>query len=142
MASLEEERDAWKRQTLLQALVAQKRRAAMRAGQPAQEVKDVTDAEYPTLLQEVYRRSDITKPRNLVGIAKDLPVQEMEALLLAGIPVSEEAMRELALARGVAVRDYLASRQLAPERLFLGAAKVLRQQVAWKPRAELSLATR
>src|SRR3990167_3698215 len=83
--------------------------AVPRAGQPADEVKTITAEEYPALLKEVYRRSDTPKPRNLVGIAKDLPPSEMEALLLDSIPVSEASMRELALARGVAVRDYLAS---------------------------------
>ena len=142
MASLEVERDAWKRAQLQQSLLAQKRRAALRAGQPAEEVKAVTPEEYPALLKEVYRRSDIAKPRNLVGIAKDLPPGEMEALLLASIPVSEASMRELALARGVAVRDYLASRQLPSDRLFLGAVRVAPADAAWKPHAELTLATR
>ena len=84
----------------------------------------------------------MAKPRNLVGMAKDLPLSEMEALLLASIPVSEEAIRALALARGVAVRDYLASRQLPQDRLFLGAAHVVPTQPSWQPRAELTLAVR
>lgn len=66
----------------------------------------------------------------------------MEALLLASIPVSEASMRELALARGVAVRDYLASCQLPADRLFLGAARVVPPEASWKPHAELTLATR
>jgi hypothetical protein len=33
----------------------------------------LTDAEVPVLLKDVYRRADITKPRNLVGLTKDLP---------------------------------------------------------------------
>lgn len=142
MASLEAERDAWKRGQLQQSLLAQKRRAALRAGQSADEVKAITAEEYPALLKEVYRRADIAKPRNLVGIAKDLPPGEMEALLLASIPVSEASMRELALARGVAVRDYLASRQLPADRLFLGAVKVVEPEASWHPHAELTLATR
>lgn len=141
MASLEVERDAWKRAQLEQLLLAQKRRAALRAGQSAEDVKGVTAEEHPVLLKEVYRRSDIPKPRNLVGIAKDLPTGEMEALLLASIPVSEASMRELALARGVAVRDYLASRQLPTDRLFLGAVRMVPPDAVWKPHAELSLAT-
>jgi hypothetical protein len=53
----------------------------------------------------VYRRADIPKPRNLVGLAKDLPESEMQALLLANIAVPDTAMHDLALARAVAVRD-------------------------------------
>jgi hypothetical protein len=83
-------------------------------------VTPVAPGEYAALLKEVYRRSDIRKPRNLVGLTKDLPQAEMEALLLAAIEVDESHMRELALARGVAVKDYLAGQKVAVERLFLG----------------------
>jgi hypothetical protein len=102
----------------------------------------VSPAEYPTLLKEVYRRADIPKPRNLVGMAKDIPQTEMEALLLASIPVTPDALRELAVARGVAVKDYLGSRQLAEERMFLGAPQLASQGEKWRPQAELKLAPR
>jgi hypothetical protein len=142
MANLDADREGWKREQLQQAVLAQKRRAAVRAGQAPDAVQAVSTDEYPALLTELYRRSDMAKPRNLVGMAKDLPLSEMEALLLASIPVSEEAIRALALARGVAVRDYLASRQLPQDRLFLGAAHVVPTQPSWQPRAELTLAVR
>jgi hypothetical protein len=61
----------------------------------------------------VYRRADIVKPKNVIGLAKDLPPAEMEALLLASITVADDAMQQLAVRRGVAVRDYLASRAIA-----------------------------
>jgi hypothetical protein len=119
MARLDVEREGYKRERLQALVVAEQRRA--QGGGTA--TVTVSPAQYPELLKAVYRRADITKPRNLVGLAKDLPVPEMEALLLADIPVTEESMRELALQRGVAVRDYLATRQLPLERLFLGAPK-------------------
>jgi hypothetical protein len=50
----------------------------------------------------------------------------MEALLLARIVVDEDAMQQLAVRRGVVVRDYLATRELPSSRLFLGAPKVAR----------------
>jgi hypothetical protein len=110
----------------------------------------ITAQEYPALLKAVYQRADVPKPRNLIGIAKDLPVPEMEALLLAHIPVSEERMRELATQRGVVVRDYLAFHPANPvklplDRLFLGAPKTATPSSAteaapaWQPRAELQL---
>ena len=68
----------------------------------------MSDAEYPALLKEVYKRADIVKPKNVVGLAKDLPPAEMEALLVASITVADDAMQQLAVRRGVAVRDYLA----------------------------------
>jgi len=111
-AQLEREREGWKQAQLQGMLLAQKRRAARRDGQDPGDVAPVAPEEVPALLKEVYRRADIPKPRNFIGLAKDLPQSEMEALLLASIPVPENAMRELAVARGVAVRDYLAQHQV------------------------------
>ena len=144
-AQPEAEQDAWKRLRLRDLAQAQKRRAAMRAGDSAADVPPVSDEEYPALLKEVYKRADIKKPRNMVGMAKDVPQAEMEALLLQSIDVPANAIPDLALARGVAVRDYLASRQVALERLFVGASKLQPADKAgadWAPKAELTLAAR
>lgn len=94
----------------------------------------------PALLKEVYQRIDLTKPRNLLGMAKNLPDADMEKLLLASISVNDEAIRGLALQRSVAVKDCLASKGLPVERLFLGAAKSVALDAKWTPRAELNLA--
>ena len=139
-ASLEAEREGYRRERLNQLLRAEKRRGLVAQGSTALAGLSVSPAEYPALLKEVYKRADITKPRNIVGLAKDLPPAEMEKLLLADIAVSEDAMRELALRRSVAVKDYLAGRDLAPARLFLGAAKTVPPDGKWTPRAELNLA--
>jgi len=138
-ASLEQERTAYQKQRLRQLAQAEKRRAAARGGQNAAEVTPVTDAEYPELLAAVYKRADITKPRNMVGLAKDLPTGEMENLLLASIPVDEESIRQLAVERGAVVRDYLLAQKLDSERLFLGAVKPQAGGSEWKPGAELKL---
>ncbi len=120
----------------------------------------VTDAEYPELLKRLYRRADIPgKPRNAIGFPRDLPVAEMESLLMAHIDVDEDAMRRLAVQRGVAVKDYLAGKNLPAERLFLGAARTGAAAAstdaasapastasaagrAWSPGAELNLTAR
>jgi hypothetical protein len=142
-ASLEAERDALKRERLKTLMLAEKRRRAVVTGQDAATVGNaVSEEEYPTLLKDVYRRADIAKPRNLIGLAKDIPQAEMEALLLASITVNEDAMRALAVQRGVVVKDYLASHQVASERLFLGAARTVATGGDWKPRAELGVANR
>jgi hypothetical protein len=139
MASMDVERDALKAQRLGEMLMAEKRRRAAVAGQDASQVGPVQAAEVEALTKEVYRRADITKPRNLVGLTKDIPLADMRALLLASMSVNEEAMRALALARGVAVKDYMALKKLPAERLFLGAAKTMAPTEQWKPHAELSL---
>ena len=65
----------------------------------------------------------------------------MENLLLSHLPASEDQMRELAVQRGVAVRDYLAARQIPMARLFLGSARTVPPETKWRPRAQLSLST-
>jgi len=141
-ASLEQEREAYQRQRLRALALAEKRRLALRANQPVADVKPVTDAEYPDLLTSVYKRADIKKPRNMVGLTKDLPVKDMEDLLMQSVNVDEESMRQLAVDRGAAVRDYLLAQKLPSERLFLGAVSTKPQGKDWKPSAELKLATR
>lgn len=141
-ASLEMEGDAFKRERLKTLMQGEKRRLAIVTGQDGVAGCTLTDAEYAVLLKDVYRRADIAKPRNFVGLAKDIPDAQMEALLLASIPANDDAMRTLALQRGVVVKDYLVSRKLPPERLFVGAAKTVMADADWKPRAELGVAQR
>jgi len=139
-ASLDAERDAYKRQQL-QALVREEKRRTLPAEQAAATSITVSAEEYPTLLKRVYRRADFPKPRNLIGLTKDIAVPDMEALLLTHLDATESTMQALAVKRGVAVRDYLASQKLPPERLFLGAAKAVAPDAKWQPSAELNLAT-
>jgi uncharacterized protein involved in outer membrane biogenesis len=141
-ADLDAERTGYQRARLDQQVLAEKRRTLARSGTPPADGLTVSAEEYPALLQEVYRRADMPKPRNAIGIARDLPQAEMEALLMAAIPVTTDALRELAVARAVAVKDYLASRQLPEDRLFLGAPLLGRQGENWRPQAELRLAPR
>lgn len=140
-AHLEAEREAIKRERLKGLLLAEKRRRATAQGQDAAVVTSYSAEEMPVLLRAVYRRADISKPRNLVGLTKDIEVPDMEALLLANISVNEEAARELALQRAVLVKDYLATRQVSAERLFLGAVKTGGPVADAKPQAELNLAS-
>jgi hypothetical protein len=103
---------------------------------------------YPTLLRRLYRRADIPdRPRNALGMLRDVPVAEMEARLMAQIPVGGDTMRQLAVQRGVAVKDYLAGHGVPAARLFLGvagggAAAPAKADAPPAPRAELSLGTR
>lgn len=140
-ASLVAEREAYRRERLAELLQAEKRRAAVVAGKPAQGLEPITPQEQPGLLREVYRRAQIPKPRNFIGLVKDVPAAEMENLLLASIAVGEDQMRQLALARSEAVKGYLLGRGLPEERLFLGAPRFEdAPDPAWTPRAELTLA--
>jgi hypothetical protein len=139
-AHLETEREALKREKLAGLLLAEKRRVAGAKGQDVAAVHAYSPEEMPVLLRSVYRRADISKPRNLVGLTRDIAVPDMEALLLANISVNEDAIRDLALQRGVAVKDYLAGKEVSAERLFLGAIKTNARAADAKPQAELKLA--
>jgi hypothetical protein len=80
-----------------------------------------------------------------VGLLRDLPAAEMKARLLAAMPVTEVTMRELALQRGLTVRDALIGSGLASERLFLAAPQLRSSaegDVAWVPQVALTLSNR
>jgi hypothetical protein len=150
-SNLEAERDGYKRARLDELVRAEKRRSVATAGAnvsaasgTATALVTVSPADYPALLKEVYKRADITKPRSVIGLAKDLAVDDMEKLLLADIKVNDDAMQALALQRGVAVKEYLASKDLPLERLFLGATNSGKDsgkaEAKWMPRADLNLA--
>lgn len=141
-AALEAERDGWQQAQVQQMLLAEKRRRALRAGQAADSITAVAPAEEAGLLKAVYARADIKKPRNVLGMAKDLPDNEIRTLLQAHVPVPDNAMRELALARAVVVRDYLAAQELSLKRLFLGAPVQPAAGPDWQPQARLELALR
>jgi hypothetical protein len=138
-ASLEREVDAIKREVLASQLLVEKRRVAASAAKDVTAVSAVSAEETPALLKEVYRRSSIKKPRNLVGVAKEQSTAEMEALLLQAINVDEDTVRALALNRSLAVREYLTARQVPSDRLFMGEADTSPAQADWQPRAELSI---
>lgn len=140
-SNLDAEREGSKRERLAEMVRAEKRRATATSGGTTAAEVSVSPAEYPPLLKEVYKRADMTKPRNVVGLQKELTDGEMEKLLLADIAVTDESMRQLALQRGVAVKDYLAAASLPQDRLFLGASKTAAPEPKWTPRAELNLAS-
>lgn len=123
-AHLESEREVWRRVQLEEAIAAEKVRRLPRDAQTVVPVLDQNSEEYTALLQSLYRRSPIPKPRHLSGLIKDLPRAEMEALLLAAVSVDESDMRGLAQARAQQVRGYLLSLNVPATQLFLGAPVV------------------
>ncbi len=104
-------------------LKAQKVKDLIKRGESAASVEDTTIGpdEYLTYLTRAYKDEDVpNKPTNFLGIAKSLPQNEMEQLLLDTIAPSDDDLRRLAAQRAQAVRDFLVkSSQLAPQRIFL-----------------------
>jgi uncharacterized protein involved in outer membrane biogenesis len=138
-ASLEAEAGAIRQNRLHALLLAEKRRAAGSSAQEVQGADEISEVQYPALLKAVYKHSDIKKPRNLLGLPSDLPVAQMQALLLDSMAVNADTVHALAFARSIAVRDYLSASPLPTERLFLGEEKIPAGTENWMPQAELSL---
>ncbi len=84
----------------------------------------VEPGEYPALLARVYKDEKFPKPRNMVGLAKDLPVAEMEKLIVANASVSDEDVRLLAQQRAQEVKNWLVDKgQVPAERIFVLAGR-------------------
>ena len=119
---------------------AQKLKDLVRRGEALKSVDDVQvdGKEYPQYLKSAYGDESFPKPRNLIGLAQDLPAAEMEKLMLQHAKASDDDMRQLAAQRAQAVRDaLLTSGQVGADRLFIVAAKPLtneeRTQLKGKP---------
>ncbi len=110
-------------------------------------------------LRRLYLQANIPKPRNPDGATQPLSDNEMKRLLLARFDADDQALRALAVQRGVAVRDHLEGAGLSRSRLFLGDAKLVgsarlaegpgdtraaaeRDTDRYLPHAELDLETR
>jgi uncharacterized protein involved in outer membrane biogenesis len=140
------EREPIQRATLDARVVAEQRRDALRAGAAADApLPALSPPQREALLKRIYDDSNLPdKPRNVLGLAKGIPAAEMEALLLRATVVSTDSARELALRRGLAVRDALIAKGLPSERLFIAAPKLRasgEEDAAWSPRVQLALST-
>jgi uncharacterized protein involved in outer membrane biogenesis len=116
------EKAAIQRDKLQQLVWAEKMR--QQAQPESTERGQIGAQEYPALLKEVYKQSRVKKPRNLVGIPKDLSVPEMEALLQAQFATGDDVLRELALTRAQKIKDLLVSKGLPLDRVFLGQPRI------------------
>ncbi|MES2718995.1 MAG: DUF748 domain-containing protein [Pseudomonadota bacterium] len=149
------ERDMAQRSLLDERLAAEARRERLRAapaagvgappasGASAPAPAPLSTTERAAALKRLYQQTPLPdRPRNIINQLKDIPPAEMEARLLAGIRVTDETMRELALQRGLAVRDALIAQGLSSERLFLAAPKLRLSgegDAAWVPSVNLTL---
>ncbi|HAF54868.1 MAG TPA: hypothetical protein DCL01_06560 [Thauera sp.] len=119
--------DGLRQAALDNAVRAQKLKAMIARGEEAPSLEDIEVGaeEYPALLEKAYKAADFKKPRNLIGLTKDLPVPEMEALMRANVKVGDAELRALAQQRAQAVREWLAGDGAVPgERIFVLEPKV------------------
>ncbi len=125
---MEKDREALRQIMFDRKVRSQKLKDLVKKGGEAPSLDNVSvDAkEYPDYLKKAYREEKFPKPRNFIGMLKDLPVPEMEKLMYTHLQVTDDDLRLLAQRRAKAVKDYLlASKQVEPERIFLVEPKTL-----------------
>ena len=125
---LEKDKDGLIQYLFNKKLKAQKLREMLKNAQPAIPVDEVKiePAEYGKYLKMAYKEEKFPKPSNFLGMAKDLPVPEMEKLMLTHIEIKEGDLRTLASQRSMRVEDaILKSGQVEPERVFIVEPKSL-----------------
>ena len=94
--------------------------AATGSAPPSLDLVTIGADERARWLEAAYRGSSIKdRPRNFVGMLKDVPPQEMETMLLADAKADDDALRLLANARAQSVKDALVARNIEGERLFI-----------------------
>jgi hypothetical protein len=83
------------------------------------ETIELSVQEYPVLLERAYKAEKFPKPRNMVGLVKSLPVEEMEKLMLANSSIDDGDLHDLGARRAKVVRDWLLAHEVSAERVFL-----------------------
>jgi hypothetical protein len=125
---MEKDREGLKQYLFQKKLKTQKLNEIIKKGEPAIPVDDVKiePSEYQKYLKMAYKEEKFPKPRNILGMAKDLPVPEMEKLMQTHIEVKESDLRSLASQRAMRIKEViLKSGQVEPERIFIVEPKSL-----------------
>ena len=115
-----------RQQTLNQKILALKQKDSVNQSENTRsDDMTITDADKQKYMSKVYSASKFDKPKNMIGLTKSLPVADMEKLILANTPVTQDALSALATDRADAVRKYLVAKDQVPmERLFMIAPKL------------------
>jgi hypothetical protein len=100
----------------------------------------VTQGDYDKYLERAYRKAKIPKPRNFVGLAQDLPRDQMKKLMIEHAPVSKDDLPKLADGRAAVVKQYLVA-TVPADRLSVVAPKLNADGIKDGPttRADLGL---
>ncbi len=121
-ADMENDREGLKQLLFNRKIKVQKLNEMVKKGQPAVPVDEVKiePPEYEKYLKMAYKAEKFPKPKNFIGMAKDIPVPEMEKLMLTHTEVKEGDLRALASQRAMKVEDViLKSGKVEPERVFV-----------------------
>ncbi|MDR3578572.1 MAG: DUF748 domain-containing protein [Oryzomonas sp.] len=119
----EKDTEAYRRELLDRKLKNEKflalsKQRMLKEGDNAESVQ-VLPAEYPHYLAAVYKKEKFPKPRNILGLVKELPPDEMKKLIIANTVIGEPELKTLAHERVVAVmNDLVAKGHVPAERVF------------------------
>jgi hypothetical protein len=123
----EQDREGIRQAALEHKVKAQKLAQMVKAGKEAGAADEVAidEKEYLGLLEQAYKQEKFPKPRNFVGLAKSLPREEMEKLMLANVAAGDDELRDLGNRRAKAVADWLTTTgKISRERIFLMPSKL------------------
>ncbi|SFI19027.1 DUF748 domain-containing protein [Nitrosomonas sp. Nm34] len=112
---------------LERSIKAQKLSASVKKGQATGTLDEIRldEKEYAQYLTHVYKEADFEKPKNIIGLTKNLPVEEMKQLILAHTTISDDELHELAEQRASAALYWLIEQGGIPnERVFVLGTKV------------------
>ena len=115
--------EGYRNELLLKKMKAEKSRVLVKqgksvAGQSPEEL-EILPQEYPLYLKAVYVKEKFPKPRNALGLLKDLPDAEMKKLILTQTVIGANELQTLARERAERVKSYLQQEgKLPAERLF------------------------
>ncbi|MDQ5906269.1 MAG: hypothetical protein QG590_750, partial [Pseudomonadota bacterium] len=118
----ERDREGLKRALMERRVKAQRLEELVKAGTEAGSLDEVEipAKDYPKYLERAYKAEKFPKPRNMIGLVKDLPVEEMEKLMMANMKADDEALRDLADRRAKSAGEWLSREgKVAAERIFL-----------------------
>jgi hypothetical protein len=127
----EQDREGLKQYLIQRKVKTQKLKDLMKKSTADIDVDDVKvePGEYEKYLRLAYKAEKFPKPRNMIGLQKSLPVEEMEKLMLTNTVIKEEDLRALARRRSTRVMQALAkSGQVEAGRLFIVDPKSLAPQ--------------
>ncbi|HEY9132592.1 MAG TPA: DUF748 domain-containing protein [Dyella sp.] len=83
----------------------------------------MTQEQRDRYLEKAYKHAKFKKERNIVGLTKSQPPEEMQRLLEENMPVDQDALRHLAERRADAVRQWLRGK-VPDNRVFISAPKL------------------
>jgi len=108
---LERDREGLIRLQFERKLKTQKMNDLIRKGEKVESVDAITlePQEYDRYLKRAYGAEKFPKPRNLIGLEKSLPNEEMEKLMMTHIVVKDDDLRLLATKRAETVADAIRS---------------------------------